>query len=136
MNLSRFLGSRLRCTSAMSLSRHWDRCACRSGGCAPTILFCSEVYICKHRQLGEHSSSLRQPCMVGPFGFPFPSHLPCHSAVLRCSKASSANLHRPTHAYYRAPQQAARLFVEEDEAEHRPAQAPLVRALLKEHQFK
>ena len=46
VNLSRFLGSRLRCTSAMSFSRHWDRCACRSGGCAPTILFCSEVYIC------------------------------------------------------------------------------------------
>lgn len=32
VNLSRFLLSRLRCTSAMSLSRHADRCAWRSAG--------------------------------------------------------------------------------------------------------
>ncbi len=49
VNLSRFLDSRLRCTSAMSLSRQADRWACRSRGCAATILSRSAVYICRHR---------------------------------------------------------------------------------------
>ena len=45
VNLSRFLDSRLRCTSAMSLSRQTDRWACRSRGCAATIRSRSAVYI-------------------------------------------------------------------------------------------
>ena len=58
VNLSRFLESRLRCTSAMSLSRHTDRWACRSRGCAATILSRSAVYI-------YMPHTWRQPMVMG-----------------------------------------------------------------------
>lgn len=43
VNLSLFLGSRLRCTSDMSLSRQVARCAWRSAGCVATIWACEEA---------------------------------------------------------------------------------------------
>lgn len=66
VNLSRFLGSRLRCTSAISLSRHSDRCACRSGGCAATILFLSAVYICGSGGQQRLFSSYRKALFHSP----------------------------------------------------------------------
>ena len=69
VNLSRFLESRLRCTSAISLSRQADRWACWSRGCAATILSRNAVYIYHHTRA---VSTVRQAPGKGQRAFLLP----------------------------------------------------------------